>query len=311
MKFLKSTHIDFIGFRKYFYGLSVVLMLMGIGSIVLHRGLKFGIDFKGGTSMDILFHKDVDTAQLRTALDKMNLGESEIKTLDVKNEFLIYMEQQKGFSASELLNQVKATLNTSIADSTQYTVRQVETVGPKVGKELRKSALIAVLFSLLMIMAYLGWRYELVFSVGGVLGLFHDVFLALGVLSLCNYQITMKEIAAFLTIVGYSINDTIVVYDRIRENMKIYRNEDLRTIINRSVNETLSRTIITALTVFLVVVVLFFFGGPVVRGFSLAMMVGAITGCYSSIYIAGALAYDWHMKHDVKRAFKMSKIKRS
>jgi preprotein translocase subunit SecF len=195
--------------------------------------------------------------------------------------------------------------------SNRYTVRQVETVGPKIGKELRKGALIAVLFSLLVIMIYLGWRFEFVFAAGGVLGLFHDVFLALGVLSVFNYEISMKEIAAFLTIVGYSINDTIVVYDRIRENMKVHRNEDLRSIINLSVNETLSRTIITALTVFIVVVILFFFGGPVVKGFSLAMMVGAITGCYSSIYIAGALAYDWHMRHDVKRAFKMSKLKRS
>jgi preprotein translocase subunit SecF len=136
------------------------------------------------------------------------------------------------------------------------------------------------------------------------------VFLALGVLSVFNYEISMKEIAAFLTIIGYSISDTIVVYDRIRENMKLYRSEDLKTIINRSVNETLSRTIITSFTVFLVVTTLFIFGGPVVKGFSLAMMVGAITGCYSSIYIAGALAYDWHMRHDVKRAFKMSKFKK-
>jgi preprotein translocase subunit SecF len=310
MQFFKTPHIDFIGLRKYFYSLSIVLMLTGIVSIIAHKGLYFGIDFKGGTAMIIRFEKDVTTAPIREALTPIGLGNSEIKTLDVKNEFLIYMEQQKGASASELVKKVEARLTEAMPDA-PYAVRQVESVGPKVGKELRKGALIAVMFSLLMIMAYLGWRFEFVFAAGGVLGLFHDVFLALGVLSLFNYEISMKEIAAFLTIVGYSINDTIVVYDRIRENMKVHRNEDLRSIINLSVNETLSRTIITALTVFLVVVILFFFGGPVVKGFSLAMMVGAITGCYSSIYIAGALAYEWHMRHDVKRAFKMSKLKRS
>jgi preprotein translocase subunit SecF len=309
MQFFKTPHIDIIGIRKYFYGLSIALMLMGIVSIVAHKGLNFGIDFKGGTAMIIRFQTDVTTSQIRDAMSKVGLGDSEIKTLDVKNEFLIYMKQQKGASASELVKSVEASLTSSITNA-PYTVRQVETVGPKVGKELRKSALIAVFFSLVVIMLYLGWRYEFVFAAGGVLGLFHDVFLALGVLSVFNYEISMKEIAAFLTIVGYSINDTIVVYDRIRENMKIYRNEDLKTIINRSVNETLSRTIITAFTVFLVVLILFVFGGPVVKGFSLAMMVGSITGCYSSIYIAGALAYDWHMRHDVKRAFKMSKHKK-
>jgi preprotein translocase subunit SecF len=309
MQFFKTPHIDFIGIRKYFYSLSVILMLMGIVSIIAHKGLNFGIDFKGGTAMVVRFEKDVTTTKIRTALEKIGLGDSEIKTMDSKNEYLIYMEQQKGYSASELVKHVETTLTESIPE-TPYTVRQVESVGPKIGQELRKGALIAVLFSMLLIMVYLGWRFEFVFAACGIIGLFHDVFLALGVLSVFNYEISMKEIAAFLTIVGYSINDTIVVYDRIRENMKLHRNEDLRSIINLSVNETLSRTIITALTVFLVVVILFFFGGPVVKGFSLAMMVGAITGCYSSIYLGGALAYDWHMRHDVKRAFKMSKIKR-
>jgi preprotein translocase subunit SecF len=310
MQFFKTPNIDFIGIRKYFYSLSAVLMLMSIVSIIAHKGLNFGIDFKGGTAMVIRFEKDVTTSGIRSAMSKIGLGDSEIKTLDVKNEFLIYMKQQKGASASELVKTVESTLTASLPDA-PYTVRQVETVGPKVGKELRKGALIAVFFSLIVIMLYLGWRFEFVFAAGGVLGLFHDVFLALGVLSVFNYEISMKEVAAFLTIVGYSINDTIVVYDRLRENMKLHRNEDLKSIINLSVNETLSRTIITAFTVFIVVLILFLFGGPVVKGFSLAMLVGAITGCYSSIYIAGALAYDWHMRHDVKRAFKMSKMKRS
>jgi preprotein translocase subunit SecF len=309
MQFFQLPHIDFIALRKYFYGLSITLMLMGITSIVLHKGLNLGIDFKGGTAMVIRFKKDVTTHDIRAALAKIDLGESEIKTLDVKNDFLIYMKQQKDYSASELVKRIQADLSQSLPD-VPYEIRQVDTVGPKIGQELRKNAMVAVLFSLLAIMLYLAWRFELVFSACGVLGLFHDVFLALGVLSVFNFEISMKEIAAFLTIVGYSINDTIVVYDRIRENMKIHRGDDLKTVINRSINETLSRTIITAFTVFLVVLVLFIFGGPVVKGFSLAMLVGAITGCYSSIYLGGALAYDWHMHHDIKRAFKMNKMKK-
>jgi preprotein translocase subunit SecF len=309
MQFFQLPHIDFISLRKYFYGLSIVLMLTGIVSLIAHRGLNLGIDFKGGTAMIIRFEKDVTTHDIRKAMEKINLGESEIKTLGVKNEFLIYMKQQKGFSASEVVKNVEDILTKSMPD-TKYEVRQVETVGPKIGQELRKNAMIAVFFSLLAIMVYLAWRFELVFSACGVIGLFHDVFLALAVLSVFNFEISMKELAAFLTIIGYSINDTIIVYDRIRENMKIFRGDDLKTVINRSVNATLSRTIITALTVFMVVLILFLFGGPVVKGFSLAMLVGSITGCYSSIYLGGALAYDWHMRHDVKRAFKMSKLKK-
>jgi len=309
MQFFQLPHIDFIAIRKYFYGLSISLMLLGIVSIIAHKGLNLGIDFKGGTAMAIRFEKEVTTHSIRLALEKIGLGESEIKTLGTSNEFLIYMKQQKGFSASEVVKRVQTALTESIPDA-KYEVRQVETVGPKIGQELRKNAMIAVVVSLLVIMFYLAWRFEFIFSACGVLGLFHDTFLALGVLSIFNFEISMKEIAAFLTIVGYSINDTIVVYDRIRENMKIHRGDDLKSVINRSVNETLSRTIITALTVFLVVVILFIFGGPVVKGFSLAMMVGAVTGCYSSIYLGGALAYDWHMRHDVKRAFKMSKMKK-
>ncbi len=309
MNFFQVPHIDFIAVRKYFYGLSISLMLMGIVSIIAHKGLNLGIDFKGGTAMTLRFEKEVATQSIRLALDKIGLGESEIKTVGTGNEFLIYMKQQKGFSASEGVKRVETTLTESIPDI-KYEVRQVETVGPKIGQELRKNALIAIAVSLLAIMVYLAWRFEFVFSACGVLGLFHDTFLALGVLSLFNYEISMREIAALLTIVGYSINDTVVVYDRIRENMKIHRGDDLRSVINRSVNETLSRTIITGLSVLMGVIILFFFGGPVVQGFSLAMMVGTITGCYSSIFLGGALAYDWHIRHDVKRAFKMSKMKK-
>jgi preprotein translocase subunit SecF len=310
MQFFKTPNIDFIGMRRYFYALSTALVVLTTVSIVLHRGLNLGIDFKGGTAMIIRFDKDTATSDIRSALTPIGLGDSEIKTLDVKNEFLIYMAKQKGISASDLAEKVKARLSEAMPDD-RYTVRQVDTVGPKVGKELQKKALIALLFSLLMIMVYVGWRFEFVFSAGGVIALFHDVFISLGILSILNYEISMKEIAAFLTIIGYSINDTIVIFDRMRENMKLHRNDDLKTIVNLSINECLSRTIVTALTVFMVIVILVLFGGPVVRGFSVAMTAGTVLGCYSTIYIAGAMAYDWHMRHDVKRAFKMNKQKRS
>ncbi len=310
MQFFKTPHIDFIGIRRYFYALSSALAVITLASIVLHKGLNFGIDFKGGTAMIIRFDKDTATSDIRSALTPIGLGESEIKTMDVRNEFLIYMELQKGTSASDLVTKVRTRLTEALPDK-PYTIRQVDTVGPKVGKELRKKALIAILFSLVMIMVYVGWRFEFVFAAGGVIALFHDVFISLGIISVLNWEISMKEIAAFLTIVGYSINDTIVIFDRMRENMKLHRNDDLKTIVNLSINETLSRTIVTALTVFMVVLVLFLFGGPVIRGFSLIMLSGTVLGCYSTIYVAGALAYDWHVRHDVKRAFKMNKQKRS
>jgi len=303
----QTPHIDFIAYRKIAYVISIVMILIGGVSLVLHKGLNFGIDFKGGTSIVIRFEENVSTGDIRNALSKIDLSGSEIKSLGGKNEFLIYVKQIKGMSATEVAKQIEQALSASI--SVPYEVRQVDTVGPKIGSELKKNALKAAIFSLLLIMVYVGWRFDTIFGIAAVAALFHDSFIALGVLSVFNFEIGMKELAALLTIVGYSINDTIVVYDRMRENMKIHRNDDLVVIMNRSINETLTRTIITAVTVFVVVLILLLFGGEVNRGFSLAMLVGTIVGCYSTVFVASPLAWEWYKRHGGGKQMRMAKKK--
>jgi preprotein translocase subunit SecF len=306
-KLFETPHIDFIAKRKIAYLFSIGLIMAGVVSLILHNGPNYGIDFKGGTSIVLRFEKDVATADIRDALSKIDLSGSEIKTLGTKNEFLIYVKQIKGMSAAEVARKIEQAVSGSI--STPYELRQVDTVGPKIGSELKKAALKAAILSLILIMIYVGWRFDAVFGIAAVIALFHDSFIAFGVLSIFNFEIGMKEIAAFLTIIGYSINDTIVIYDRMRENLKIHRNDDLVAIMNRSINETMSRTIITALTVFFVVLILFLFGGEVNRGFSLAMLVGTIIGCYSTVFVASPLAWEWYKRHGGGKQMRMAKKK--
>jgi preprotein translocase subunit SecF len=306
-KLFETPNIDFISKRKIAYMFSIFMIMAGVVSLILHKGPNYGIDFKGGTSVVLRFEKDVTIAEIRKALSKIDLAGSEIKTMGSRNEFLIYVKQIKGLSAAEVAGKIEQTVSASIA--VPYEKRQVETVGPKIGSELKKAAVKAAIISLILIMVYVGWRFDAVFGVAAVLALFHDSFIALGVLSIFGFEIGMKEIAAFLTIIGYSINDTIVIYDRMRENLKIHRNDDLVAIMNRSINETLSRTIITALTVFFVVLVMFLFGGEVNRGFSLAMLVGTIIGCYSTVFVASPLAWEWYKKHGEGKHLRMAKKK--
>jgi preprotein translocase SecF subunit len=302
-----TPHIDFIALRRYAYAVSGALIVMGVVSLILHKGPNYGIDFKGGTSVVFRFEKPVSTTEIRDALSAIGLGGSEIKSIEARHEFLIYVKQQKGLGAAEVARQIQENVSQTI--SVPYTLRSVETVGPKIGSELKKDALTAGIIALVLIMLYVGWRFDLVFGIAAVLALFHDTFIALGILSVFNFEISMKEIAAFMTIVGFSINDTIVTYDRMRENLKIFRNDDLVSIMNRSINETLSRTIITALTVFLVVLVLFLFGGEINRGFSLAMLVGTIVGCYSTIFVAAPLAWEWYKRRGGIQSLRMAKRK--
>jgi preprotein translocase subunit SecF len=204
---------------------------------------------------------------------------------------------------------VEGAITKTLSDDS-YEIRKVDTVGPKIGEELRKAAVLAVLIALLLILIYIGWRFEFVFAVGAIIALFHDVMITFGIFSILNFEISLKEIAAFLTIVGYSLNDTIVVYDRIRENLKVMRSESLATIINTSINQSLSRTIITSMTTFFVVFVLFLFGGEVIHGFAFAMCVGIIVGTYSSIFVASALVLDWQTRHGDKEHLRMAHRKK-
>ena len=309
MQLFKSPNIDFISRRRIAYIVSAGILFLGVISLVVQGGLNYGIDFKGGTSIVLQFEKDIEITQIREALSSIDIGTSEIKKYGGQREYLIYMEQQRGVTASEMARMVENAITESL-EGVVYEVRKVDTVGPKIGSELRRAGILSVLIALLLILIYIGWRFELVFAVGAIVALFHDVLITLGIFNLLNFELSLKEIAAFLTIVGYSLNDTIVVYDRIRENLKVMRNDDLPTIMNRSINQVLSRTVVTSLTTFIVVLLLFLFGGEVIKGFAFAMLVGVIVGTYSSIFVASPVILEWQMRHGGKRELKMAKRKR-
>ncbi len=309
MQFFQTPNIDFISKRRFAYFISLALFLVGVVFMVLRGGPNYGIDFKGGTSIILGFESDVSTAQIRDALGTIGMGTSEIKTFGGTNEFLIYVEQQRGVSAAEMAGRVEEAISQSLPD-VPYEVLGRDTVGPKIGGEMRRTMLLAIFIALLLILVYIGWRFEFIFAMGAIAALFHDVIITLGIFSILDFEISLKEIAAFLTIVGYSLNDTIVVYDRIRENLKVLRSENLTTIMNKSINQCLSRTIVTSLTTFSVVLILFLFGGEVIKGFALAMLIGVIVGTYSSIFVASPVVLEWQARHGGKRELKMAKKKR-
>jgi len=309
MQFFQTPNINFIAKRKIAFVLSSTLLLIGLISLIIHGGPNYGIDFKGGTSIVIKFDGQVSIPQIRGALTAVDLGKSEIKRFGKTNEFLIYIAQQESVSAVEMARKVEQTVGESIKGIT-YEIEKIDVIGPRIGEELRKAAVLAIFIALILILIYVGWRFEVVFATGAIIALFHDVLITLGAFSILNFEISLKEIAAFLTIVGYSLNDTIVVYDRIRENLKVLRSDNLETIINKSINQVLSRTIITSLTTFTVVLILFLFGGKVLHGFAFAMLLGVIVGTYSSIFVASPIVYEWQMRHGGKRRLKMAKKKR-
>ncbi|MBN1561709.1 protein translocase subunit SecF [candidate division KSB1 bacterium] len=300
MQFFQNTHIDFVGIRKIGYIFSAILIVVGLVSLVIHGGPRMGIDFTGGTSLDLAFEKDVSASELRNSLSDIGFGGAEIKQVGLKeaNEFIIRVEKmEEGTEAGQV---IEAELAKDFPDN-KYEIKSVLEVGPKIGGELGRAAILAVLISLLGILIYISWRFEFKFATGAVIALFHDVIITLGIFSLLNLEISLAVVAAFLTIVGYSINDTVVVFDRIRENLKVMRREALPTIINTSLNQTISRTIITSLTTLIVVVVLFLLGGEVIHNFSFALIVGIIIGTYSSVFIASPIVLEWQSRMDEKK----------
>lgn len=309
MQFFKTPNIDFVSKRKFAYVFSATLILIGIVAAIVRGGYNYSIDFKGGTSMIVRFRTPIQTETIRSVLSKIGYGTSEIKQFGNAYEYLIYIEQQKNLTASEVAKLVAETF-ANTPETQDCEIRQVDTVGPKVGKELRQKAMLAIVISLIIILIYIGYRFEFVFAMGAVVAVFHDVLVVLGFFPILNYEISLKEIAAFLTIVGYSLNDTIVIYDRIRENVKLYRNENLYALLNRSINETLSRTIITALTVFIVCLILFLLGGEVIKGFSFAMLLGTIVGCYSTVFVATPIAWEYYKNRSSTIELRMLKRKR-
>jgi len=294
MQFFSKANIDFIGNRKIGYIVSSSLILIGLIALIVRGGPNYGVDFRGGTSMRIEFNTPVKIDQVRSSMNEIGYGDAEIKQSmlgqgqTAKEEFILRVPVLTSEESTKIIDHLKKKFG---AD--HVSIRSIDTVGPKVGGELRRAAIYAILLSLLFILIYISWRFELRFAVGAIIPLFHDVLITLGVFGLLNLEISLAVVAAFLTIVGYSLNDTIVVFDRIRENLKTLRREKYEDIVNRSINETLSRTVITSLTTLFVVVVLFFFGGEVIHNFSFALMVGIIVGTYSSIFVASPIVVEW------------------
>ena len=298
MNLFADTNIDFIGKRKIGIAISLSLILIGLVSIVAHGGPRLGIDFLGGTLVQVRFDDPVSIIDVRSAISSAGYGGAVIQQFGGDKEILIRILEAKGDSeASTLISQALSDYFTS----NPYEIRKVEKVGPKIGGELRNKAVLAIFAAMLGIVIYITFRFEFKFAIGALIALAHDVLITLGIFSLLDIEITLAVIAAFLTIVGYSLNDTIVIYDRIRENIKAMRHESYEKIINTSINNSLARTVVTSLTTFMVVFILYIIGGQVISGFSFAMMLGVIVGTYSSIFIASPILIEWHERTAAKK----------
>ncbi|BDQ04291.1 MAG: protein translocase subunit SecF [Ignavibacterium sp.] len=379
MRIFHNLNVNWMGMRKTFYIVSLVLFLIGMLNVVF-RGLVFGIDFKGGSEIVLQFEKPVDVAKIRNDLANIGLGAVEVRTFGAETGILVRTELQEipkeiypkvverireninkimpgvpyqivdstinsitveftnpdttntmiaelfaqGFQTgkvSEELDNKQMLVRVGIADWIKEVLREKvkdnpfqvvkeDRVGPKIGEELKRDAVLAVLLSLVVILIYLGFRFKFIFAVGAVTALFHDVLITVGLYAVLygvipglNLEIDLPVVAAFLTLVGYSINDTVIVFDRIRENMKIHKTMPLEELINKSINQTMSRTIITGFTTLLAVFVLFILGGDVLRAFSFTLLFGIIIGTYSSIFVASALVLDYAQKAKKKVQF--------
>ncbi|TFB09063.1 protein translocase subunit SecF [Candidatus Atribacteria bacterium MT.SAG.1] len=285
MDLIGKKKFDFVNNRRMAYIVSTVIILVGLISIIF-QGFNYGIDFAGGTLIQINFSEPVSTAEVRRVLDDFNLGQSTIQNLS-GNEFLIRTERIDREKRKEILSDFKESLGES-------ELLRVETVGPVIGEDMKKSALYALLFAFAGIILYITIRFEFKFSIASILALFHDIIIVMGIFSLLGKEITLPILAAVLTIVGYSLNNTIVILDRLRENIKFKTKESFENLINLSINQSLSRTINTALTTILPVLALYFFGGNILSDFALALFLGMIAGTYSSIFIASPLLLEWN-----------------
>ncbi len=278
-----STNIPFNKFYKLFNLISLTLIALSI-ILLIFKGLNFGIDFKGGTLIELrTLDKNITITELRKSFNQLNLGDVSVKKFGKDNDFVIKFEKKQSVEENFIKN-LKNDLTNNIGNVFEF--RRVESVGPKVSTELLKSGVIAIGLSLGAMLIYIWIRFEWQFSLGAILALFHDVVITLGFFSLFSLEINLSIVAAVLTIVGYSMNDTVVIFDRVRENLKKYSDIKINELTNISINETLSRTIITSITTLLALLSIFIFGGAILKGFSFAMILGVIIGTYSSIYIA-------------------------
>ena len=289
-----KSEINFNKHFKIFNIISIVLIILSV-FFLLFKGLNYGVDFKGGTLIELRVQdQTINISNIRQSFKKMNLGDVNVKKFGNKTDFLIKFEK-KDEKNINFINDIKNKLVLDIGNS--FSFRRVENVGPKVSSELLKSGVIAILMSLSAMMIYIWLRFEWQFSLGAIFALIHDVVITLGFFSILNLEINLSIVAAVLTIVGYSMNDTVVIFDRVRENLKKYSSKKINEITNLSINETLSRTIITSLTTLLALVSIFIFGGEILKGFSFAMILGVIFGTYSSIYIANPILEYLNVSH--------------
>ena len=291
---MENYKYNFNKYFKLFNFFSISLIIISI-LLLIFKGLNFGIDFKGGTLIELRVTDNQTTiTQIRQSFLNMNLGDVTVKKFGEDNDYLIKFEATEQESTPgkinikrDLISEIKDYLTIDIGNTFEF--RRVEKVGPKVSTELLKSGIIAICLSLAAMLIYIWIRFEWQFSIGAILALFHDVLLTLGIFSLFSFEINLSIVAAVLTIVGYSMNDTVVIFDRVRENLKKFSDITIFNLTNISINETLSRTIITSVTTLLALVSIYIFGGEILKGFSLAMILGVIFGTYSSIYIANPI----------------------
>ena len=283
---MEKKIILFNNLYKIFNLTSSILILISI-LLLFFKGLNYGVDFKGGTLIEIRTpNNSISISDLRKSFNKMNLGDISVKEFGTKNDFIVKFEKKINDKENTIDN-IREDLSNLIGNSFEF--RRVESVGPKVSSELLKSGIIAIALSLCAMLIYIWIRFEWQFSLGAIIALFHDVILTLGFFSLFSFEINLSIVAAVLTIVGYSMNDTVVIFDRVRENLKKYSDIKIFDLTNISINETLSRTIITSITTLLALLSIYFFGGEILKGFSFAMILGVIFGTYSSIYIANPI----------------------
>ncbi|MCD6527077.1 MAG: protein translocase subunit SecF [Desulfuromonas sp.] len=287
-----DVNVDFVGKRNMAFALSVVLILVGIVSLIAHGGPNYGVDFAGGTLVQLRFDEPTSAEQIKKALIPDTLSSGTVQQFgDEANEFLIRV-QESDSGLQGLRGLILQSLE-KVYGVDKVDLRRLEMVGPQVGKDLRTQGLMAIVYAMIGILVYITWRFEFRFAVGAIIALMHDVLLTLGAFSLFGKEIDLPIIAAFLAIIGYSLNDTIIVYDRIRENMGKHMKSGFAHTVNRSINETLSRTILTSGTTLLVVLALFLFGGGVIHNFAFALLIGVLVGTYSSIFVASPVLIAW------------------
>lgn len=299
----QNANYPFLKYKKWGYTISLGLTVLAVGVIAARGGLRYSIDFTGGTLVQLKFDQPVESQQLREALSSMEgLSSSEVQRFGDPTDVVIRAQVPEGEEdvfGDRIENHLRQAPQ---LEGREFDVVRTEAVGPKIGDELKTQAVLAIVYALVLILIYVAIRFDLKFGVAAIAATVHDVVMSIGIFSLANKEISLAVVAAFLTIVGYSLNDTIVVFDRIREDLRGMRREPYATIVNTAVNQTLSRTFITSGTTLLVVLFLYFLGGSVIHDFAFALIIGIVIGTYSSIFIAAPLVVDWHRRFEEGRA---------